>query len=430
MSLLLLKGAPVARPLRATVPGVTMYAAGPARGVRGFEEREVQATLAANALPEDLLASRDLEALLDAIVEKYAAPMVTVHLDRKYVKTHEVHDPNDKTLLKPLQFEVHVPAEGEVGALFDVEPRALTSTYSSGDAHEVIFAFEFHPRAEFTSADLAQFFTEYATQLEANVSAANALIAEHRASLRDAARPLLEERWRRTRRLRGALEELSIPLSATAQRAAAIPLRPTTISMASLEAEAAGGAPEWRLAEGIADGVVQIISDFGLALERLPDTAARLLDGDEETLRDMLLFLLNANFRGTATGETFVGYGKSDILLRWESRDAFVGECKIWRGAAALAGGLDQLLTRYSLWRQSRVALILFIREPSDATAIIEKAHEAVRAHERTKTVLPSTEPSRRQDYTVVTSGDQRRPARLTLLPFVIPRSAGAEGSP
>jgi len=398
--------------------------------MRGFAEREALAAIAANSLPEDMLASRDLEALLDEVVLKHAARRVIVHFDRKYVNTREVHGPNDKALLKPLQLEVHVPAEGEVATLFDVEPRALTSSYSHGDTHEVIFAFALSPGASITSNDLDQFFTQYAAQLEASVSAANVLLGKHQESLRDSVRPLLEERWRRTRRLRGALEELNIPLSRNAQDPMTIPVRPTTISMASVDAAAAGGAPEWRLADGVSANVVQIISDFGLALERLPNTADRLVGGDEETLRDVLLFLLNANFRGTATGETFIGYGKSDILLRWENRDAFVGECKIWKGASALARGIDQLLTRYSLWRQSRVALILFIRQPANATTIIEKAHEAIRTHDRTKAVLPSSEPHGRRDYSVVTSGDERRPATLTLLPFVIPRSASKQGPP
>jgi len=167
--------------------------------------------------------------------------------------------------------------------------------------------------------------------------------------------------------------------------------------MAKLESAAAGGVPEWSLANDMAEGVISTISGFSMALERLPQTANRLVGEHEETLRDVLLFILNAQYRGLATGETFIGMGKSDLLLRWKNRDAFVGECKIWNGPAALTDGVEQLLTRYTLWRQSRIALILFIRDPADATRTIETAHQTIVDNIRTQSVHDSTEPDRRR---------------------------------
>jgi hypothetical protein len=69
---------------------------------------------------------------------------------------------------------------------------------------------------------------------------------------------------------------------------------------------------------------------FTSALERLAETANKLAGENEETIRDLLLFILNSNYQGAATGETFIGHGKSDVLLRWHDRDAFIGECKYW----------------------------------------------------------------------------------------------------
>lgn len=400
-----------------------MFGPGPAGGVRGFGERLDGAVVAANTLPEDTLAARDFELLLEEIVNRHAARPVVTHFDRKYVKSRETHGPTDKAVLKPLVIEIHVPADGEVSTLFDTEPRVVSSTHSSGDKHEVIFSLQMSGGASFSSEDFAVVVSKYAGALDASVRNANALIAEHRAKVMDAVRPVLEARWRRTRLLRGALQDMNIPLEPDESAPAFIPVRPGALSMARIDAAAAEGGREWSLADELAEGVISTISDFSLALERLPQTANRLLGEHEETLRDVLLFVLNANYRGMATGETFIGLGKSDILLRWENRDAFVGECKIWRGAAALSEGIDQLLTRYTLWRQSHVALILFIRDPASATATIESAHHTIAQHSRTQLALEAPEPSRRRDYTVVTSGDERRPATLTLLPVVIPRS-------
>ena len=197
-------------------------------------------------------------------------------------------------------------------------------------------------------------------------------------------------------------------------------LQPRWTTTRALEQAAAAGAPQWTLAEDMAESVVETIASFSRALERLPGTAERLLSQNEETLRDVLLFVLNANFQGRVTGETFIGQGKSDLLLRWEDRDAFVGECKIWKGPKALSEGLDQLLERYTLWRHSRIALIVFIRDPRDATSVIDSAHTTVRKHRRTQSVINAGEPTRRSDYQVIASGDEKRLAHLTFLPVVI----------
>ena len=50
---------------------------------------------------------------------------------------------------------------------------------------------------------------------------------------------------------------------------------------------------------------------------------------DEETIRDLLLALLNAQFEGAAAGEVFNAAGKTDILIRAGDRNVFIAECKI-----------------------------------------------------------------------------------------------------
>jgi len=44
--------------------------------------------------------------------------------------------------------------------------------------------------------------------------------------------------------------------------------------------------------------------------------------------------MLNTHYEGGATGETFNAAGKTDILIRVEDRNVFIGECKWWSGAA------------------------------------------------------------------------------------------------
>lgn len=73
------------------------------------------------------------------------------------------------------------------------------------------------------------------------------------------------------------------------------------------------------------------------ALERTPSVAAKL-DGEE--IRDMLLVGLNAQFEGDAGGELFNGAGKTDILIRVDDRNIFIGECKVWSGPRTMDDAL------------------------------------------------------------------------------------------
>lgn len=368
----------------------------------------------AREVPEDQLLALPLDVLLGNIVRKNIADPVVIQFDQRIVDVHESRSGGDDPLVPPpMKMTVEYPATGNVRSLRAPESGSI------GAAQFVRYHFDVPDdiTAEHFKHDLAGIDKILAERVrEANIE-----LAAHRADLIDTVRPVLETRWRRTRRMRDALHEAGIPLRSIADNQFSIPLTPKPFSMDAIELGAAAGADEWVLENELAEGLLSTIAAFSNALERLPSTANRLLGSDEESLRDVLLFALNAGYRGQVTGETFISRGKADILFRWNDRDAFVGECKIWKGPKALSEGVDQLLTRYTLWRQSRIALVLFVRDARKASEFIEKACVTIAKHPRTLAVLPASEPHRRSDYTVASSGDARRPATLTLLPVVIP---------
>jgi hypothetical protein len=119
-------------------------------------------------------------------------------------------------------------------------------------------------------------------------------------------------------------------------------------------------------------------------IERQPTTFSEM---DEAALRDILLVVLNNQF-GPAGGEMFSGRGKTDILIQHDRGAVFIAECKIWRGEKGLAEAIDQLLG-YLVWRDTKSALVLFVREKG-VSAIIEKAHAVIRAHSRFKRAAPN----------------------------------------
>jgi hypothetical protein len=131
------------------------------------------------------------------------------------------------------------------------------------------------------------------------------------------------------------------------------------------------------------------------------------------------LVQLNGQYEGTATGETFNGQGKSDILIRQNNANVFVAECKIWEGQAAFSAAIDQL-QRYVTWRDTKTALVVFNRNKG-FSEVIAKAQEAIRAHPHYKSG-PTAEGESRFRYVFKNVADAGREYALTLMLFDIPR--------
>lgn len=91
-------------------------------------------------------------------------------------------------------------------------------------------------------------------------------------------------------------------------------------------------------------------------MERHPSTYA---SKQEEDLRDFLLMTLFTHYPNT-TGETFNKKGKTDILVRHDGKNVFVGECKFWKGLKAFHETIDQILG-YLTWRDSKAAIVCFV---------------------------------------------------------------------
>jgi hypothetical protein len=137
-----------------------------------------------------------------------------------------------------------------------------------------------------------------------------------------------------------------------------------------------GFRPEATLDNSSYREILALVHDVGKQFERHPSTYS---DKDEETLRDHILLMLEPNFEGTATGETFNKTGKTDILLRHESSNIFVAECKFWSGEKNYIETINQLLG-YLTWRDSKTAVILFVRN-KDFSSVLTTIDEVTPNH-------------------------------------------------
>ena len=122
--------------------------------------------------------------------------------------------------------------------------------------------------------------------------------------------------------------------------------------------------------------LVDFIDQYARQFEISPRTYAKM---DEEELRDLIVGMMNANYPGSTTAETFSKLGKTDIRLRVDEGNALVSECKVWKGSAGYVEALDQLFG-YLTWRQNYGVLIIFSRR-KEMTAVVDEAKKAARNH-------------------------------------------------
>ena len=273
---------------------------------------------------------------------------------------------------------------------------------------------------ERAAESLPAYEAEFKDLIEADLRECNELISAHRERLAEDLRHIITERQADLDIVGQAAEAMGLrsgPLPAVIT----IPLKPKSLNLESVKSRRDAGTQIAVLADEIADQLIQTLRSFATALERQPVLTSVMLDRTEEPLRDMLLFILNAQWGGAVTAETFSKEGKTDILLRWEEANAFIGECKMWNGPAEFAKGIDQLL-RYTVWRDTRVGLILFIKGVLDVKAIITKAEQSI-IHHRNFVKIGKDE----HEFIIHSNDDDKQHIRLALIPIHISTSAVKE---
>ncbi|MEK5232055.1 hypothetical protein MHB42_09795 [Lysinibacillus sp. FSL K6-0232] len=173
--------------------------------------------------------------------------------------------------------------------------------------------------------------------------------------------------------------------------------------------------PDPTLENGTYIDILTMINDMGKEFERKPSVYN---DKGEEDLRDHFLMLLEPHFDGSATGETFNKSGKTDILLRYDGGNVFVGECKFWTGAKGFLKTIDQLLG-YLTWRDSKTSVIMFVRN-KDFTSVIQTAKESILTHENFIKFVDQKDESW-FNYIFHLNGDKNKEIKVAVMLYHIP---------
>ncbi|MFE9651579.1 hypothetical protein [Micromonospora sp. NPDC006431] len=256
---------------------------------------------------------------------------------------------------------------------------------------------------------------EFIADVNSCVDKANTDAAQFNAQLRSALRSKIYDRKDLLDDTADLDAALTIPLAAvTGQARVEVPVQRKSIRVQEPEADSPSTEP--HVSRLIYEDVLRTLSSFGRAMERLPDTARSL---GEEAIRDLALFVLNANYEGAASGEVFNGAGKTDVLLKYQNKSAFIGEFKFWGGPKAFSSAINQLCS-YLTWRDTKAALVLLVKDVR-ATTAIEGADQAIRLHPQFRQARPNDRPMERRDYVLASNTDADRLISIALLPVVIP---------
>lgn len=122
--------------------------------------------------------------------------------------------------------------------------------------------------------------------------------------------------------------------------------------------------------------ILSLLQDCGKNWEQHP---AIYKGKGEEALRDQLIFVLAPNIEGVVAGEAYNKKGKTDIAIKYESNNLFIGECKIWKGAKVFSETIDQILG-YLTWRDSKAAIMMFVPN-KEISNVIKTADETAHRH-------------------------------------------------
>jgi hypothetical protein len=372
------------------------------------------------AAPEEVRSSP--VALTATIIEQFAVEEVVLdwdHLERTEIReeTEQIEQWGEFRNVRLDVMSIVVPMTGDDELLKHRPSTFTTGGNPSGNCRGDALVF-FVSGYDLTAESITGQIDSFRREVERRLSWAHEQVRAWRPMFEGQVRRAIDERRSNLERRAQVSASLNIPIARSGGEGASLTvpvqrkkLRPT-IPPATQSA-----AREPALAGDMYEDVLRTIMAFSRSVERLPKTAAKF---KEEEWRDLLLFILNSNYEGAARGEVFNGNGKTDILIGWEDRNVFIGECKVWHGSKGVTLALDQLAS-YLVYRDTKAALIVFF-DIKNATDNIAKADAAIRRHPQCQLRNPTpSDTTLRTDYLFTSVHDDAKLISLALLPIVVP---------
>ena len=284
------------------------------------------------------------------------------------------------------EFRLHVPVEGDMSLLecsleekLPLEEQGSELLLADLSDQEVTVAHRvFEPPRR--AAAVRKILESRIDKIEGMLAVIKPIVARFNESIRE---EIQEEIARRRSRLSVACRvarNLGYPLRLRSEAPLAPPVVPKPVIKVS---SSTNGQNVIGIDMTTYDHILSVLESTAVVIERNPKIFNTM---SEEMLRTHFLLQLNGHYYGGATGETFNGIGKTDILVRAYDKNLFVGECKIWRGPKTAKKALCQL-NRYITWQDTKAALLLFNRSGS-TTKVLRKMEALLSKHPSVKGIL------------------------------------------
>lgn len=195
----------------------------------------------------------------------------------------------------------------------------------------------------------------------------NSDLTNHNTAVKTQAQQIFRERKDDLLKRGQLLESIGIPIKRIThdETGEIIPILKKKILIQKPPASNADYVPDPAIDDATYQEILKMCHDLGVAMERRPSLYKDANDKIkcEEFLRDVFLVPLSLQF-DSVTGETINNAGKTDILIRYMGKNAFIGECKFWGGPKMHQETINQLLN-YLTWRDSKAAIIYFVDNKS-----------------------------------------------------------------
>ncbi len=207
-----------------------------------------------------------------------------------------------------------------------------------------------------------QIITQTIDSLRTQINYINNDLEQHNHSIKNIAENLVNHRKQELLNRLSLLQSIAIPISRTTEnKEAIISIANKKILIQKPSTVTTDFVPDPAIDDATYQDILRMCYEMGVAMERRP-SLYKDADGNikcEEPLRDVFLVPLSLQF-DSVTGETINKAGKTDILIRYMGKNAFIAECKFWRGKKMHHETIDQILNNLT-WRDSKSAIIYFV---------------------------------------------------------------------
>ncbi len=375
-----------------------------------------------NTAPADLTAYLVKEYTITAprlLREQWTASEAETKVDVRYDRRRWIDDTSRPVLVPGQRIEIEVPVAGSTDLLY-----ARASNFSSSPpraevrGNAIVLVFEIpHDDGE---QDIKQQAERTLNEIDQHLSWIHNDLAGYNSSLPATAESAISSRRERLLANQGRVAALGIPLKRRENAPAtyAPPEVRRKVLPSLPPASSAPFLPEPAMDEATYEHILNVIQNMAYVMERSP-SAFRTMG--EEDVRQHFLVQLNGQFEGNATGETFNVSGKTDILLRVNGCNAFIAECKFWKGPKHFSETISQLLS-YTAWRDTKTAILIFNRETALST-VLGGIDAEVKKHNHFKRVVYWPHESGFR-YVLHHTNDPNRELVLTVLVFDVPKPA------